>query len=162
MQYQFLRMNIAKYDLTTNTDSTLFRFESYGANGEIAKGIAYTATKNEKLYNLGFGDLVFDPIQNGYIIDDLVVSDNGDRNIVLATVVKSAYTFSEIYPERNIFIKGSTKARTRLYRRAISLNLEELSETFHIFGAMKDENGTIFDVPYDTNGDFYGFIIKRK
>lgn len=155
-------MNISKYDLLTNTESTLFRFESYGTNGEISKGIAFTETKNKTLYNLAFGDLVFDPIQNIYIIDDLVVSDNGDRNEVLATVAKSAYTFSEIYPERNIFIKGSTKARTRLYRRAISLNLEELSETFHIFGAMEDKNGDVFDVPFDPNGDFYGFIIKRK
>jgi hypothetical protein len=155
-------MNIPKYDLLTNTDSTLFRFESNGNCGEIVKGIAYTVTKNETLYNLGFGDLIFDPIQNGYIIDDLVVSDNGDRDAVLATVVKSVYTFSEIYPERNIFIKGSTKARTRLYRRAISLNFEELSETFHIFGAMEDKNGDIFNVPFDPNGDFYGFIIKRK
>ncbi|MRX40119.1 hypothetical protein GJU43_12600 [Flavobacterium sp. LC2016-23] len=155
-------MNITKYDLHTNTDSTLFTFESYGTSGEIVKGIAYTVTKNERLYNLGFGDLIFDPIQNGYTINDLVVSDNGDRNTVLATVAKSIYVFSEIYPERNIFIKGSTKARTRLYRRAISLNLEELSETFLIFGAMEDENGTVFDVPFDPNGDFYGFIIKRK
>jgi len=155
-------MNIPKYDLLTNTDSTLFRFESIGSNGEISKGIAYTVTKDETLYNLGFGDLIIDPIQNRYIIDDLAVSHNGDRNTVLAKVAKSAYTFSEIYPERNIFIKGSTKARTRLYRRAISLNLEELSETFHIFGAMEDENGDVFDVPFDSNGDFYGFIIKRK
>lgn len=42
------------------------------------------------------------------------------------------------------------------------LNLEELSETFLIFGAMEDENGYVFDVPFDANGDFYGFIIKRK
>lgn len=155
-------MNIPKYDLLTNVDSTLFRFESNGINGEIVKGIAYTATKNEKLYNLGFGDLIFNPIQNGYVIDDLVVSDNGDRNTVLATVAKSAYIFSEKYPDKNIFIKGSTKARTRLYRRAISLNLEELSETFHIFGAMEGEDGTAFDIPFDSNSDFYGFIIKRK
>lgn len=155
-------MNIPKYDFLTNTDLTLFRFESNGSSGEIVKGIAYTVTKDETLYNLGFGDLIFDPIQNGYIIDDLAVSNNGDRNTVLATVAKSAYKFSEKYPERNIFIKGSTKARTRLYRRAITLNLEELSETFHIFGAMRDENGDVFDVPFDPNGDFYGFIIKRK
>ncbi|MEP6806724.1 MAG: hypothetical protein ABI892_19510 [Flavobacterium sp.] len=155
-------MNIPKYDLLANTDSTLFKFESNGTSGEISKGIAYTATKNERLYNLGFGDLIFDPIINGYIIDDLVVSDNGDRNTVLATVVKSAYTFSEKYPDRNVFIRGSTKARTRLYRRAMSLNLQELLETFHIFGAMEDETGGVFDVPFDPNGDFYGFIIKRK
>ncbi|MBS7255979.1 DUF6934 family protein [Flavobacterium branchiicola] len=155
-------MNIPKYDLLTNTDVTLFKFKSNGINGEIDKGIAYKATKNESIYNLGFGDLIFDPIQKEYIIDDLIVSDNGDRNAVLATVAKSVYIFTEKYHERKIFFKGSTKSRTRLYRRAISLNIKELSETFHIFGAIEDENGNIFNVPFDSNGDFYGFIIKRK
>lgn len=155
-------MNIPKYDLRTNTDFTLFEFKSNGPNGEIIKGIAYSVTKDETLYNLGFGDLVFDPIINGFVIDDLAISDNGDRNLILATVAKSAYTFTEIYSDRSIFFKGSTKVRTRLYRRAISLNLKELSETFHIFGVIEDENGAILNIPFDSNGDFYGFIIKRK
>lgn len=155
-------MNIQNYDLITNKDVTLFRFKSKGINGIIDKGIAYKATKNDTIYNLGFGDLVFDPLLKEYIIDDLIVSDNGDRNAVLATVAKSIYIFSEKYPERKVFFKGSTKSRTRLYRRAISLNLKELSETFHIFGTMKDDEGNIFNVPFDSNGNFYGFIIKRK
>ncbi len=155
-------MNIAKYELLTNTDVTLFRFKSKGINGEIDKGIAYKPTKNNTIYNLGFGDLVFDQIQKEFIINDLIVSDNGDRNKILATVAESAYIFSERYPERKIFFKGSTKSRTRLYRIAISLNLRELSKTFHIFGTIEDENGNIFNVPFDSNGDFYGFIIKRK
>jgi hypothetical protein len=155
-------MNIPNYDLRTNTEFTLFEFKSNGPKGEIVKGIAYSAIQSEVLYNLGFGDLFFDPIKNGFVINDLIVSDNADRNAVLATVAKSAYIFTEKYPNRSVFFKGSTKGRTRLYRRAISINLKELSETFHIFGAMKDENGAILDIPFDSNGDFYGFIIKRK
>lgn len=155
-------MNIPNYDLRTNTEFTLFEFKSNGPKGEIVKGIAYSAIQSEVLYNLGFGDLFFDPIKNGFVINDLIVSDNADRNAVLATVAKSAYIFTEKYPNRSVFFKGSTKTRTRLYRRAISINLKELSETFHIFGAMKDENGAILDIPFDSNGDFYGFIIKRK
>lgn len=155
-------MNIPNYELLTNKDVTLFRFKSKGINGEIDKGIVYKATKNSIIYNLGFGDLVFDPIQKKYIIDDFAISDNGDRNKVLATVAKSAYIFSEKYPEKVIFFKGSTNSRTRLYRRAISLNLKELSETFYIFGATEDGNGNISNVPFDSNGDFYGFIMKRK
>ena len=155
-------MNIPNYDLRTNTEFTLFEFKSNGPKGEIVKGIAYSAIQSEVLYNLGFGDLFFDPIKNGFVINDLIVSDNVDRNAVLATVAKSAYIFTEKYPTRSVFFKGSTKTRTRLYRRAISINLKELSETFHIFGAMKDENGAILDIPFDSNGDFYGFIIKRK
>lgn len=84
-------MNIQNYDLITNKDVTLFRFKSKGINGIIDKGIAYKATKNDTIYNLGFGDLVFDPLLKEYIIDDLIVSDNGDRNAVLATVAKSIF-----------------------------------------------------------------------
>lgn len=155
-------MNIPKYDLLANTNVTLFRFKSKGINGKIDKGIIYKPTKNEGIYNLAFGNLAFDTIRKEYIIDDLIVSDNGDRNKILATVAKSAYIFSKKYPDKIIFFKGSTKGRTRLYRRAISLNLKELSETFHIFGANEDDNGNIFNVPFDSNVDYYGFFIKRK
>ncbi|WP_338840830.1 DUF6934 family protein [Flavobacterium ginsenosidimutans] len=155
-------MNFQKYDLLTNRDVTLFRFKSKGINGETDKGIVYKETKNETIYNLAFGDLIFDPIQKEYFIDDLIVSDNGDRNKILATVAKSAYIFSERYPNRIIFFKGSTKSRTRLYRRVISLNLKELSETFYIFGAEEDESGNIFNIPFQSNVDFFGFFIKRK
>ena len=61
-----------------------------------------------------------------------------------------------------VFFKGSTLGRTRLYRRAISVNLEELSETFTIFGAIKNDFGNIISVPFKSNEDFFGFILKRK
>lgn len=61
-----------------------------------------------------------------------------------------------------VFFKGSTSGRTRLYRRAISINLQELSETFIIFGALKNELGNVISVSFKPNEDFFGFIIKRK
>lgn len=155
-------MKHQKYDLYRNTDTTIFEFKSIGPNGEIKKIIIFSPTQTKEIYNLAFGDLLHDEVQKRYILDDSIITDNGDRNVILATVAKSVYTFTEKYPEKMVFFKGSTDGRTRLYRRAISINLEELSETFTIFGAVRNESGNITTVPFKTDGEFLGFIIKRK
>jgi len=97
-----------------------------------------------------------------YFLNDSTITNNGDRNIILATVAKSVYLFTEKYPNKLVFFKGSTVGRTRLYRRAISINLQELSETFTIFGAIKNEFDNVTSVAFKPNEDFFGFIIKRK
>ena len=122
-------MNYPKYNLATNTDATVFEFVSEGTKGTIVKAIIYTVTDSEMVYNLGFGDKIILDEETGEIdVDDSVISDNGDRDMVLATVAKSAYIFTEIYPERALFFMGSTVSRTRLYRMAISRNFEEISK----------------------------------
>lgn len=155
-------MNHLQYDLYRNSNTTIFEFKSRGPNGEITKVIIFNITQSKEIYNLAFGDLIYNEVQKKYILDDSIITNNGDRNIILATVAKSVYIFTEKYPERMIFFKGSTLGRTRLYRRAISINLEELSETFTIFGATRNELGTVISTPFKSNGDFFGFIIKRK
>lgn len=155
-------MKQLKYDLYRNSDTTIFEFKSTGKNGEITKVIVYSATQSEEIYNLAFGDLIFNGFQNKYILDESIVTNNGDRDIILGTVAISVYIFTEKYPEKMVFFKGSTIARTRLYRRVIKINLEELSETFVIFGAMKNEVGNVISVPFKPNEEFFGFIIKRK
>ncbi|QOG01528.1 hypothetical protein [Flavobacterium sp. MDT1-60] len=155
-------MKHIKYDLYRNTDTTIFEFKSIGANGEITKVIIFSATQSVEIYNLAFGDLIYNEVQKKYILDDSTITDNGDRNIILATVARSVYIFTKKYPEKMVFFKGSTLGRTRLYRRAISMNLEELSETFTIFGSIRNEFGSVISVPFKPNGDFFGFIIKRK
>ncbi|AWK05385.1 hypothetical protein HYN56_14530 [Flavobacterium crocinum] len=155
-------MKHLQYDLYRNTETTMFEFKSIGSNGEIKKVIIFSATQSDEIYNLAFGDLIYNHTQKKYTIDDSIITNNGDRNIILATVAKSVYIFTEKYPEKLVFFKGSTLGRTRLYRRAISINLEELSETFIIFGALMNEFGHITSVPFKSNEDYFGFIIKRK
>jgi len=155
-------MKHSQYDLYRNTTTTIFEFNSSGPNGEIKKIIIFNATQSKEIYNLAFGDLIYNEVLKKYILDDSIVTDNGDRNKILATVTRSIYIFTEKYPEKMVFFKGSTLGRTRLYRRAISINLEELSETFIIFGATKNEFGNVISVPFKPNDDFFGFIIKRK
>ncbi|KIQ22243.1 MULTISPECIES: DUF6934 family protein [Flavobacterium] len=155
-------MKHLKYELYRNTETTIFEFKSIGPNGEITKVIIFNATQSKEIYNLAFGDLIYDEVHKRYILDDSIITNNGDRNKILATVASSVYIFTEKYPKKMVFFKGSTLARTRLYRRALSINLEELSETFIIFGSIKNEFGNVNSVPFKSNGDFFGFIIKRK
>ncbi len=46
--------------------------------------------------------------------------------------------YTMAYPERWVYFEGSTAARTRLYRMAISLNFDELSSHLDIFGVLGD------------------------
>jgi hypothetical protein len=155
-------MNYQKYDLFKNSTTTIFEFKSIGINGEVTKVIVFKMLQSEDIYNLAFGDLVYNETQKKYFIDDSVITNNGDRNKILATVSQSVFIFTEKYPDRMVFFKGSTAGRTRLYRRAITINFEELSKTFLIFGAIKNTVGNVIDVPFKPNEDFFGFILKRK
>ena len=155
-------MKNLKYDLYRNETTTIFEFKSIGPNGEKTKVIVYTETQSENIYNLAFGDLIYDKVEKKYFFDDSTITNNGDRNMILATVAESVYVFTKKYPEKMVFFKGSTLARTRLYRRAITINLDEISKTFLIFGVVKNKDGSLLNVPFKTNKDFFGFTLKRK
>ena len=88
--------------------------------------------------------LAFGDVDGNDDIDDHRVSDNGDRNKILATVVYVIDLYTIKYPGRWIFFKGSTKERTRLYRMAISINLEELSEKFEIYAITLRRHSSIY------------------
>lgn len=154
-------MNYPIYDLSSNSNSTIFSFISTGVHGDISKLIRYTITSNDKIYNLGFGNKIIINKEES-LIDDLVITDNGDRDIILATVAKTTYIFTEQNPDKYVLFRGSTPSRTRLYRMAITKNYNELSKTFHIFGVHINSDGQLIDAPFDSNVDFDGFIIKRK
>ena|SRR5690606_32874179 len=111
-------------------------------------------TELDQVYNLAFGDVD----ENGEV-DDYKVSDNGDRNKILATVVAAVSKYTERYPNRYVYFQGSTLERTRLYRMAISINLEELSKSFDIYCQTQD--GTQF-VHFSRNMPTNGFLVKRK
>ncbi|PIF33382.1 hypothetical protein CLU81_3991 [Flavobacterium sp. 9] len=155
-------MNYDKYDISKDESSTIFNFISVGDKGNFRKVVAYSPTKNLSIHNLGFGDLKYDLLTKKYIIDDQVTNDNGDIRIVLATVAKTVYHFTNVNPHITVFFRGSDARRTNTYKRAIMLNLEELSETFDIFGARIITNDEIVNEPFDYKKDFDGFLIKRK
>ena len=106
-------MQLPRYQLKADKSLMVFEFVSEGNKGKIQKLITFNETNLKDLYNLAFGDK---NIETGDI-DDMAVSNNGDSEMVLATVVATVYAFTDKYPESMIYAIGSTNARTRLYAR---------------------------------------------
>lgn len=147
-----------KYDaygeFTITRDFRTFEFVSEGKYGFIRKQIAFIPTEIPQVYNLAFGD-----VQENDEVDDNSISDNGDRDKILATLVRVIERYTERYPERWIYFRGNTKGRTRLYRMAVGLNLEELSKKFEIYAEIND---TTEFRPFCKNMPISAFLIKRK
>ena len=141
-------------DVKFNEDYNKFDFISEGCNGKIPKRIEIMSTPMPYVYNLAFGDVK----ENGEL-DDLIVRNNGDRNKILATIVKVVMDFTYKFPDRYIYFRGSTEHRTRLYRIVVSLNLEELSEIFEIYA---DITGDYDLVIFQKGVNIKAFVIKRK
>jgi hypothetical protein len=146
-------MKLDKYELKSGEKLEVFEFVSVGTNGKIPKIVQYTPTNYKDLYNLGFGDK---NIETGEI-DDAVISNNGDSEKVLATVVATLYAFIDKHNDAMIYATGSTKSRTRLYRMGITKYLEEIKEDFDIFGEL--ENGW---EEFRKDVEYEAFLVKLK
>jgi hypothetical protein len=146
-------MKLPKYPLASSDKMMTFEFVSEGKKGLIHKLVKFQPTNLKGLYNLAFGDK---DIETGEI-DDKVISNNGDSEKVLATVVATVYAFTDKYPDAWVYATGSTKARTRLYRMGISRFLNEINEDFEILGEISDNWESFkLDVEYE------GFLVRRK
>ena len=83
-------MKYQRYEYQTEDELHYFEFTSIGPKGEIKKIVEYTKVSVDNIYNLGFGD--YD--KEGNKIDDKIVTNNGDSQKVLATVVSTVYAFT--------------------------------------------------------------------
>jgi hypothetical protein len=146
-------MNIEKYHLKSDDSFSYFEFISVGIKGPIRKIIEFQRTSTPGLYNLAFGDK---NVETGEL-DDLAVSNNGDTEKVLATVVSALYTFFDKNPEALVYATGSTPARTRLYRMGISKFYDEIVNDFHLFGQMEKKLYS-----FEIGEEYEGFVAQRK
>ncbi|MEM9338162.1 MAG: hypothetical protein AAGA66_05495 [Bacteroidota bacterium] len=146
-------MDVDKYEVRSGEQLEIFEFVSVGLNGRIPKLVQYSPTNYKDLYNLGFGD------KNSVtgLIDDSVISNNGDSEKVLATVVATLYAFTNKHKEALVYATGSTKSRTRLYRMGITKYLEEALNDFEIYGEVGGEWEE-----FQKNVEYEGFLVKRK
>jgi hypothetical protein len=137
----------------SSSDATVYEFTSIGPNGYIKKIVQFNQTHEKDVYNLAFGNITIDGS-----IDDYTTNNNKDRDKILATIAAIVYDFTSRVTDCYIFFVGSTIERTRLYRMAISLNMEELNKTFIIWGL--NETGKF--EPFLLNKSYEGFLIKRQ
>jgi len=146
-------MNLPRYDLKAEKSLMVFEFVSDGPKGTISKIIKFDETALKNFYNLAFGDK--NP-ETGFV-DDEVVSNNGDREKILATIVRSVILFSEKEKDAWIYAIGSNESRTRLYQMSISKYLDEVELNFHIFGLQNGEW-----VKFEKGVNYSAFLVKRK
>src|SRR5438034_4229231 len=128
-------MKLPRYQLKSEDSLMIFEFISEGPRGKILKLIKFSETNLKDLFNLGFGD----KDTNTSEINDLAISNNGDSEKILATVVSAVYAFTDKYPNSQIYATGSTRARTRLYRMGISKYLVEIRRDFDVYGLLNGE-----------------------
>ena len=146
-------MKLPKYHLKAETKFTRFEFISEGNKGAIRKLIEFQATSDEDVYNLAFGDK--DPLTGD--LNDLAVTNNGDTEKVLATIVAALYVFFDNYPATYVYAAGSTKARTRLYRMGITKFYEEMQKDFYVYGQVGDNYPQ-----FELGSNYDGFLAQRK
>ncbi len=147
-------MNLQRYVYFASNDFQDYEFYSNGPNGKIRKVIMYTKIQDSPaMYNLAVGDADFD---TGVVYDN-VISNNKDRDIVLATVANTINEFSDRYGNCWIFATGSTPSRTRLYQMGIARLWNDISIDFEVYG---DKNGNWQQ--FQQNVNYSPFLVKRK
>lgn len=146
-------MKLPKYQLKSDEKLSSYEFISEGPNGRIVKWIQFTPINQNEIYNLAFGDIS----QVSGEIDDLIVSNNGDSEKVLSTVVSAVYAFCDKKPTAWIFVSGSTSSRTRLYQMGISKYLDYIKEDFFVYG-MKEGEWEEFEI----GKNYSSFLAQKK
>jgi len=146
-------MKLPRYELKAEKTLMVFEFISEGYKGKIPKLIKFSETSYSEIYNLAFGDKNTGTEE----IDDAVVSNNGDSEKVLATVVSAVYAFTDKNPELWVYATGSTKSRTRLYRMGIAKYYDEVKQDFAIYGLHDGEWEN-----FKKDVEYTAFIAKRK
>jgi len=155
--------DVKPYELSSASDYTVFQFFSEGRNGKVDKRIQFGPFLLEdygRVYNCAFGD--WD--EDRQTLDDRTITNNGDRDRVLSTVVDSIYIYADHYPERIIHIKGSDEVRTYLYGRIISMFRDDMFKEFRIFGVRYDKHRVATFHNFDRNERhlYERFLIERR
>ncbi len=86
-----------------------------------------------------------------------MISNNGDSEKVLTTVVSSLYAFTDKHQDSMIYATGSSKSRTRLYRMGITKYLSEIKNDFVIYGETE-----IGWEKFKINIEYEAFLVTRK
>jgi hypothetical protein len=128
-----------------------FEFESVGSR-RIQKCILFQRTTIPDFFTLAMGDL-----QTDGVLDVDSVSNNGDRDRILATVVQATLVFFREYPAARIGFTGSTPARTRLYQIVIAQERVHLLEHFIIWGLTQNKLEL-----FEPNRAYEALVIYRR
>jgi hypothetical protein len=148
-------MKIATYPFVRRPESYYYEFYSEGPNGSIKKVVEYFRLEEweAEVFNLAFGD--WDEENNR--INDLSISNNADREKVLATVATTIADFMVNHPDAIIIAAGSTASRTRLYQMGIAKVFDEINQGFEIQGYTNNSWQ-----PFQKGVNYSAFLLKAR
>jgi hypothetical protein len=144
-------MNRPFYPFTTLDEATRFDFVSVGKE-IVPKTIVFYQTDDPLFFTLTLANLL--PDGRLYISTK---SNNGDLEMILATVFQSITIFLTHRPGVIVGFKGSSDSRTRLYQIAIAKELEQAAKRFNIWGLT--DTGL---EPFRVQKMYDGFFISFK
>lgn len=147
-------MKVEKYQTENNRDESRYTFTSEGKE-KIEKIVVYQQFLpikvaelglNEQLevYNLAFGDRITGTDD----FTDENISNNGDSDKVLATVIYTIFDFWEHNPNTLVWFEGSDPEdhngikkglRTRLYQRKMERFIEDVEKVAYILGKFNNQ-----------------------
>jgi hypothetical protein len=133
-------------------DFSAFQFTSAGLAGSVTREVRFNGQKDAGVYNLDLRDL---PVSKKD--DPGRVTNQGDMNTVLATLVQIIEIYTERYPRRSIRLRGDTQEKAHLYRVALDRHLNILCPLFII---NLEEHVSASDG--DRSIDNIAFVLKRK
>ncbi len=148
-------MQLKTYDFDKHANGFYYEFHSEGPNGMIKKVVEYYryTELDGEIYNLAFGDWN----ETDQVINDLSISNNEDRDKILATVAATVIAFMALHPNAVIIATGSTMSRTRLYQMGIMKLWHEIDELFEILGYINEEWQ-----PFKKGVNYKSFLLKLK
>jgi hypothetical protein len=146
-------MKYERYDIKADGLRRKYEFVSDGPKGKVTKQILFIEYyRQPNVYILEFGD-----VNDDGKINNLVVTNNGDTQKILATVAFSVLKVLEAHPDKWVVFTGSTRSRTRLYRMGISKNLEEIKSEIDVFGFVANEWRA-----FEAGTDYEAYIVRKK
>ena len=112
-----------KYHKVKQEEEVIFQFYSVVENTKVLKAVTFTSFGLLNFYNVALADV----LENG-ALTDIKTTKDFDRDLILTTVVRIMLEFFYAEPFEKLSFRGNTPAKTRLYRMALSIHFEGLSE----------------------------------
>lgn len=145
-------MHLERYDFEKDPENLHYEFFSIGPKGKIKKVVEFRRMYSH-IYNLAFGDWYYLEKR----IDDTIITNNNDRDKVLATVANVVISFMKDHPKAILLAEGSTQSRNRLYRMGIAKFWGEIIQHYDINGLT--DCGWEY---YQKGRNYEAFLLKLK
>jgi hypothetical protein len=145
-------MDKKAYPFKVLDNGFIFEFESISPLKIVKKVVEFSEFDVGNLFNLA----LFDVSEDGKF-SDISVSDNGDMENILSTVIQTIQVFLALHPKAKVLFMGSTKSRNRLYRAVIAKYFHATERIYEIHGITDWKNE-----PFEKNKDYDAFMIFLK